>query len=211
MKKMDRFNGRFVFLFALALSSWGVGDRPQTLADDSPKTDNPPAAYFRNLTLQTQDGKEVRFYEDLIKGKIVVINLMYTRCDGILCDQGTKNLVKLQNALGDRLGREVFIYSVTLDPEHDTPAILKEYATKYGVKPGWTFLTGDAKVINELRGKLGLYNSDPKKDADPTQHSGMIRIGNEPFDKWSTTSVLSSPDRILQIIERMKPPTPTQK
>jgi protein SCO1/2 len=117
-----------------------------------------------------------------------------------------KNLVKVQNALGDRLGREVFMYSITLDPEHDTPAVLKDYAKSYRVKPGWTFLTGKAEDITNLRRKLGLFNSNPKVDADRKTHTGMIRIGNVPLDKWSTTSVLSSPDRILQIIERMKPP-----
>src|SRR5262245_60388782 len=122
-----------------------------------------------------------------------------------------KNLVQVQKALGDRLGREVFMYSITLDPEHDTPAVLRKYAKKYGVKPGWTFLTGKAEDINKLRRKLGLFSSDPKVDADRKQHTGMIRIGNEAFKKWSVTSVLCSPDRIMQMIERMKPPTTSKK
>ena len=122
-----------------------------------------------------------------------------------------KNLVQVQKALGDRLGRKVFMYSITLDPEHDTPAVLKDYAKSYGVKPGWTFLTGKAKDIENLRRKLGLFNSDPKVDADRTQHTGMIRIGNEAFNKWSMTSVLCKPERIMEMIERMKPPAPSKK
>jgi len=188
-----------------------VGSRSQALAEDARKAEGPRAEYFPKLTLQTQDGKDVDFYEDLVKGKIVVINFMYTRCTGELCVSGTKNLAKLQDALGDRLGREVFIYSITLDPEHDTPAVLKKYAESYGVRPGWTFLTGKAEEITNLRRKLGLFNSDPKKDAELKEHTGMIRIGNEPLDKWSTTSILSSPDRILQSIERIKPPTAPRK
>jgi protein SCO1/2 len=194
-----------MILLALVLLSWP----PRAFADEPAPPEGPRASYFPSVTFQTQDGKEVDFYQDLIRGKTVVINVMYTLCDGKLCDRGTKNLVKLQNALGDRFGKHVFMYSITLDPEHDTPKVLKEYAQKYGAR--WTFLTGKVEDITNLRRKLGLYNSDPKKDADRTQHSGMIVIGNEPFDKWEKTSVLSSPDRILQIIERMKPPAPPQK
>ena len=75
------------------------------------------------------------------------------------------------------------MYSITLDPEHDTPELLKEYAKTYGVKPGWTFLTGKAEDITNLRRRLGLFNSDAKKDADQTQHSGMIVVGNEALNK----------------------------
>jgi protein SCO1/2 len=214
--RVFRISGRLEFVFALALLSWGVSDRLRSLAGDSPQAKAPRAAYFPKITLRTQDGKEVLFYEDLLKGKIVVINLMYSRCDGQLCGEGTKNLVKLQNALGDHFGREVFMYSITLDPEHDTPDVLKDYAKMYGAR--WTFLTATAedntkKVedITSLRRKLGLFNSDPKVDADRKKHTGMIVIGNVVLDKWNRTSVLSSPDRILQMIERLKPPAPPQK
>jgi protein SCO1/2 len=116
--------------------------------------------------------------------------------------------VQVQRALGDRLGKEVFMYSITLDPKHDTPEVLKAYAKKFGVKPGWTFLTAkDPEDITRVRRKLGLSNKDPKKDAELSQHMGLLVIGNEPFNKWTTTSVLSGPDRILQSIERTKPPS----
>ena len=115
--------------------------------------------------------------------------------------------MQVQKALGDRLGREVFMYSMTLDPEHDTPEVLKAYAEKLGVKPGWAFLTGKAEDITNLRRKLGFSVSDPQRDADRTQHMGLLVIGNETFNKWSTTFVLCSPDRILQMIERVKPPS----
>jgi protein SCO1/2 len=206
MRTMSRFNGWLVLVFALlALLSWGVGERSQALAD------GPQAGYFPDVTLKTQDDKDVRFYEDLIKGKIALINVMYTDCDGTLCKQGMENLVKVQKALGDRLGREVFMYSITLDPAHDTPAVLRKYAKTYGVKPGWTLLTGKAEDIEKLRRKLGMFNSDPKLDADRTQHTGMIRICNEAINKWTTASVLSKPERILELIERVKPPRRSPK
>jgi protein SCO1 len=209
MKQVSRLTCRFLFPCGLAVLSLGFSDRLQALAQDTPTAQNPRAAYFPKCVLTKQDGKELNFYMDLVKGKIVVINFMYTRCDGKLCGEGTKNLVKLQKALGDRLGEEVFMYSITLDPEHDTPEDLKKYAKKYGAE--WPFLTGKPDDIITLRRKLGLSNPDPKKDEDPTQHSGMIVIGNDALDKWSTAPILASPDRILQIIQRMKPPTPLEK
>src|SRR3954447_5853833 len=99
------------------------------------------ANYFPNVTLTTQDGATVHFYDDLIKGKIVAINLIYTTCK-YACPLETARLAQVQSVLGDRMGRDVFFYSITIDPEHDTPAVLKAYAAKYQAGPGWTFLTG---------------------------------------------------------------------
>lgn len=215
MIRMSRITGRLVVLFVLALLIWEAVACPQTFADDAPKAVRSRAAYFPKAALLTQDGKDVSFY-DLIKGKIVVINFMYTRCDGKLCAEGTKNLVKLQKALGARLGREVFMYSITLDPEHDTAEVLKDYAKEHGAR--WTFLTAkgedDKKKVEDitkLRHKLGLFNSKPKEDADRKKHTGMIAIGNVSLDKWERTSILTSPERILQMIERLKPPAPSEE
>jgi len=170
------------------------------------------------VTLKTQDNKTVRFYEDLVKGKIVIINFMYTQCK-TTCEAGTMNLLQVQKALGDDLGRNVFIYSISIDPEHDTPAVLKAYAETHGVKSGWTFLTGNAKDITALRDKLGLTGLSPElrqklglpnkvanQDAVRRQHSGMILIANEPFNRRERVKILSRPDSIVQVIEGMKPP-----
>ena len=159
---------RLPFIFVLLC--WGIGDRPQALAED------PRASRFPKVTLQSaenaasdseavaaaSDSNDVDFYNEFVKGKTVLINFFYTKCDGKLCDQATRNLVQVQKLLGDRLGREVFIYSITLDPEHDTPEVLQAYAEEYGAKPGWEFLRGDPKEIAALREKLGLANPDPE-------------------------------------------------
>jgi protein SCO1/2 len=146
--------------------------------------------HFPNLLLTTQDGKKVRFYDDLIKDKIVVINFMYVRCNGV-CPGITANLVRLQKLLGDRLGRDVFMYSFTLKPEEDTPEVLKAYAEAYHVKKGWTFLTGAPADMEVLRRKLGFTDPDPKLDADKSNHIGNIRYGNERLQLWGSCPGLS--------------------
>src|SRR5689334_721484 len=98
------------------------------------------ADYFTNVELTTHEGRTVRFYDDLLKGKIVAIDLIYTTCQ-YACPLETARLAQVQRLLGDRMGRDVFFYSITIDPEHDTPAVLAEYAAKYRAGPGWLFLT----------------------------------------------------------------------
>jgi protein SCO1/2 len=140
--------------------------------------------YFPNVELLTQDGRRVKFYDDLIKDKIVLLNFFYAKCDGI-CPGTTANLVRVKKLLGDHVGRDVFMYSITLKPEYDTPAVLKRYAEAYHAGPGWTFLTGAPKDIELLRRKLGYTNPDPVLDADKSQHIGMLRYGNEPRQLWA--------------------------
>jgi protein SCO1/2 len=96
---------------------------------------------FPNVKLQNQDGQEVRFYDDLIKDKIVTINFFYAKCEGI-CPTVTANLAKAQKILGDRVGKDIFMISISLKPEHDTRAVLKEYADMFKARPGWSFLSG---------------------------------------------------------------------
>jgi protein SCO1 len=109
------------------------------------------AGYFPDVSVVTQDGKTLRFYDDLIKGRIVVVNFIYTGCDEP-CPIETARLAEVKDRLGDAVGREIFFISITVDPEHDTPAMLKAYADAFEANaPGWQFLTGrpaDIKAIN---------------------------------------------------------------
>ena len=146
--------------------------------------------HFPNVPLITHEGKKVRFYDDLIKDKIVVINFMYVKCDGV-CPGITANLVKLQNLLGSRLGRDIFMYSFTLKPEQDSPEVLRNYAKAYRARKGWTFLTGTPEDMELLRRKLGFTDPDPKLDADKSNHIGNIRYGNEPLQRWGSFPGLS--------------------
>ena len=157
---------------------------------------------FPNVKLLTQDGKEVRFYDDLIRNKIVTINFFYAKCEGI-CPTVTANLAKAQKILGDRVGREIFMTSISLKPQHDTPAVLKEYADMFKAKPGWSFLTGKPDDIELLRRSLGFTNLDPRLDKDTSQHIGNVRIGNEPLMLWAACPGMSRPEFIAKSITWM--------
>jgi protein SCO1/2 len=161
-------------------------------------------AWFTNVVLQTHEGKTVRFYDDLLKGKGAIINFMFTRCDGI-CPGMTQNLTYVQELLGPRVGRDIFMYSITIDPEHDTPERLAQYASPFDIGPGWLFLTGAKPDIELLRARLGFVDSNPAQDADPDQHTGTVRIGNEPLHRWIMAPGLAKPEAIVRAVDRVIP------
>lgn len=154
--------------------------------------------YFPDVDVFTHEGKKVSFYKDLIKDKIVTINFMYTHCDEI-CPLVTANLVKVQKLLGHRVGKDVFMYSFSLQGQ-DTPETLRAYRKEYGIKPGWTFLTGDSGTLELLRRKLGFTYPDPKVDADKTQHIGNVRFGSEPLIMWEVMPGMGHPEYLVQLI-----------
>jgi protein SCO1/2 len=193
---MTNINRRSVMTLLGALPFAGVlvtrtaaQDSKQVRANTSAR-DQIRKRHFPNVVLTTHEGKRVRFYDDLIKDKIVVINFMYVKCDGI-CSGITANLVRLQKLLGSRLGRDIFMYSFTLKPEQDSPEVLRKYAKAYHVKKGWTFLTGAPEDMELLRRKLGFTDPDPKLDADKANHIGNVRYGNEPLQLWGSCPGLS--------------------
>jgi protein SCO1/2 len=124
---------------------------------------------------------------------------MYAKCQGI-CPTMTANLVRVQKILHDRIGHDIFMYSITLKPEEDTPQVLKEYADMHGAGPGWLFLTGRLDDIELLRRSLGFTSIDPDEDADKSSHIGMLRIGNEPMLRWSACPVQAHTEWIVTSI-----------
>ena len=165
----------------------------------SPSNSQDGAAYFTNAPLLTHEGRAVRFYDELLKDKLVVINMMYTVCSGI-CPANTAALKALQQALGRRVGRDIFMYSLTLRPQMDTPAALRDYMRQYQVQPGWTFLTGAPADLDRIRRRLGFYDSDPVADADLSRHTGMLRIGNLRARRWSMAPTLASTRQLVSAI-----------
>ena len=154
------------------------------------------ANYFPNVPLVTHHGKTVRFYDDLIKDKVVVINFIFTSCKDV-CPAETARLRQVQRELGDRVGRDVFIYSISIDPETDTPAVLKRYAQKFKVGAGWLFLTGKAEDIQLLQEKLGLFIADLP---DPEDHNVNLIVGNEATGRWMKRSPYDDPKILAEVI-----------
>jgi protein SCO1 len=157
---------------------------------------NRVAEPFPNVTLRTQDNRQVRFYDDVVKGKVVVINFIFTTCTE-LCPLTTAKLANLQQALGEHAGRDVFLVSLSVDPEHDTPAVLKRYADRFHAGAGWTFLTGKAADIELIQRRLGAYPTDG------TPHTGMAVYGNEASGAWSSTPIIRNGAGMARIVLRL--------
>lgn len=192
-------------LLALVLLPGVCASQTQTWVVKTPR-ERLAERSFPNVTLTTHDGRKVKFYDDLLKDKIVIINFMYIRCQGT-CPGTTANLVKVQKLLGDRVGKDIFMYSITLKPEEDSARDLAAYANAYKVGPGWKFLTGDPKDIELLRQKLGFIDRDPVRDANKSNHIGMLRWGNEPQTLWAGCPALLPPAKIVKEIRLVDWPT----
>jgi protein SCO1/2 len=171
--------------------------RPRKMFQDGP-------AWFTNVPVVTHEGQTVRFYDDLMKDKIVLINFFFTDCDAI-CPLMTQNLSHVQDLLAPRFGQSIFMVSITLQPRRDTPQMIKHYAETYGAGPGWTFVTGEPDNIELLRHRLGFVDSDPVLDSDLEQHIGMVRVANEPMHRWTMTPALVAPEAIVRTVKRVIP------
>jgi protein SCO1/2 len=153
--------------------------------------------FFPDVTLVTHDGKQVRLYEDLIENRCVMLNFMYARCEGI-CSPVTANLRRAQQLMRDRVGRDIFMYSFTLKPDEDSPEVLRDYVKDRKLGPGWTFLTGKPEDLELVRRKLGFTDPDPTRDADKTNHTGMVRYGNEGLMLWAAFPGMQTPEAIAK-------------
>ena len=144
--------------------------------------------YFPNVPLITHEGKTVHFFDDLIKDKIVAINFIYTHC-AETCPLETAQLARVQQLLGDRLGKDIYFYSITIDPGNDSPEKLKKYKEKFKAK--WTFLTGNEADIIKLRKKLGLYIEEIQDGSN--NHNVSLIIGNQATGRWMKRSPFENP------------------
>lgn len=185
-------------IMALSISILGM------LASDAAWAGVRGKNYFPNLPLVTQDGKTVMLWDDLIKDKIVVFNFFYASCQDI-CPLMTARMTRVAEALGDRLGRDIFMYSITLEPETDTPEVLKKYAEAYNVKPGWLLLTGKLEDINRIRYKLG------ERSRSLDEHRNDVVLGNGTTLEWARSSVFQDLERLVEEINNMDPVWRAQK
>ncbi len=176
------------------------------MADKSRPAASLGPRYYSNGVFRTHENKPVRFYDDLIKGKISIINFMYASCE-TFCPKSIACLTKLQDLLGDRLGRDMFMYSFTLKPDEDTPAKLAAYAKRNHARPGWLFLTGSEYDLTSVRFKL-FRLEDPLVDFSVSIHASMLRIINDTNSQW-TSWVLPDPPRLIRdVISWVEPTKP---
>src|SRR5215216_393935 len=154
--------------------------------------------YLPNLPVVTHEGKTLRFYDDLIKGKIVVINFIYTSCQDI-CPIATARLAQVEEKLGEKVGRDLFFISMTVDPEHDTPERLNEYAKAFGTGPGWLFVTGKPEDIRAINYKLG------ERSSKLSEHRNEIVLGNDPDGQWQRDNLFGDLDRLVMTIHGFHP------
>jgi cytochrome oxidase Cu insertion factor (SCO1/SenC/PrrC family) len=148
------------------------------------------------VSLLNQEGQDVRFYSDLVKGKVVAINFVFTTCTTICPPMGA-NFASLQRLLRDRGGREVHLISVSVDPAVDTPARLKNWASRFGAGPGWTLVTGPKPDVDGLLKALKVFTPD-KNDHSPT-----VLVGDEVRGVWTRVWGLARPAEMAKAIERV--------
>lgn len=180
-------------------SGSGVGPEPKPGSQESPRSasespTSPAQLYFTDVVLLNQDGQPMRFYTDLLQEKVVVIQVFFTRCTGS-CPVLGKSFAAIQEWLGDRLGKEVHLLSISVDPEADAPARLKEYAKRFGARPGWYFLGGPKENVELALHKLG------QRVEDPAAHSNIFIVGNEATGLWKKVFGLADVQELIRIVE----------
>ena len=183
------------FLF-LAFGFTAQAQAPVQAPAQAPAKPDESAArkYFTDVILVNQNGEKMRFYSDLLEGKTVIIDSFFATCQGS-CLPMNRNLQKVQEALGDRLGKDVNIISISVDPTVDTPPMLKAYAKKLDAKPGWYFLTGDKESVDFALKKLGQFVDD-KQD-----HLNIFIIGNDRTGLWKKAFGLAKSEEIVKVVE----------
>jgi cytochrome oxidase Cu insertion factor (SCO1/SenC/PrrC family) len=158
-------------------------------------TENNDLASLRipDVPIYDQNGRRFSFYTDLVKGKTVAINFIFTTCTTI-CPPMTATFRRVQQQLGERAGRDVYLISVSVDPVTDVPERLHDFAAKFNAGPGWTFVTGSKADIDSLLQALGAAVPD-KND-----HTPMILVGNDTTGYWTRAFGLSPPTTLVELI-----------
>ena len=186
----------FALAAALLLAASPVSAADVKPTDLSARLATAGLNYFTDLELVDQNGTKVRFYSDLLAGKIVVINSFFATCNGS-CPVMSATFKKISATLGDRVGRDVHLISITVDPETDTPEQLRKFAKAANASPGWHFVTGDKKNVSEALRKLGLLTNSKET------HTAVVLIGNEPKGVWKKAFGLAAADEVVQLVKEV--------
>lgn len=186
------------WLWVMLLLAWGAAP---SLAADAPGSDDDAKSKavtvrLEDMELLDQDGNRVRFRTDVVKDRIVVIDVVYTTCP-LVCPILSAIFSDLQDALGSRLGTEVYLLSVSVDPRTDVPARLKEFAARFEAKPGWLFLTGEKGKVDAVLKGLGAYA------ADFTEHPTMVLVGDGRGAGWTRFFGFPTTAQVLGAIDEL--------
>jgi protein SCO1/2 len=200
--RMD--NSRRVFL-AGAAALLGCQKRSAPAAENGPAFAEAliggSRRQFPNPVLTAHDGRPVRFYDEFVRGRFVLVNFAYTRCEG-KCPRGLSVLLSMRNLLEPRMGCAPALVTLTLDPEHDRPEALARYVASRGAPAGWTCLTGAAADLDRLRRFLGFTDPDPRVDADRTQHGSLVAMGDDPRGRWQVASTQAGAEALAKLALR---------
>lgn len=150
-----------------------------------------------DVAVLDQDGKPLHFYTDLIKGKTVAINFIFTNCTTI-CPPLAATFARLQKEMGDKVGKDVHLISISVDPVTDTPERLKAWGAKFKAGPGWTFVTGDKQEMDKLLNALGAAVS--KRE----DHTPALIIGNDAKGVWTRTYGLAKISQIMGVLQNVR-------
>jgi protein SCO1/2 len=176
----------------LAGLPWAVFPETGGKAAKEEKVDSRPVQVtLHDLPLLDQDGKTVRFRTDVVGDRVVVIDTFFTTCT-LICPILGAIFADLQDQLGDRLGRDVRLISISVDPLTDIPPRLKAYAGQWEARPGWLFLTGDKKVVDHVLEGLGLYS------ADFADHPSAFLVGDGKTGEWTRFNGFATPEQLME-------------
>lgn len=198
----------------------GHGATPAAPADPAkaatpltkPTAARDPVAYFTEREFLTQDGRKVRFYSDVLKGKLVVMNTIFTSCKDA-CPLITEQMTKVREALGPSFGKDVHFVSISTDPDRDTPQAMKKFARKHKADiPGWTWLTGSKEDITHILKKLGQWSENIESHSTVlvawnfNTDKGRKMLPNAPPEAIATQLKLLAGDDGLPLPGRLTPP-----
>lgn len=159
---------------------------------------------FSDRRLLTQRGDEVAFYSDVLRGKIVLLHLIFTQCADA-CPSQTATVAQVQKLLAPRVGSEFALVSITVDPERDTPQVLRDYAAKFDAKDGWLFLTGSKRDVDDVLRRLGRLA--PTREA----HTSLFMLGNVDAGQWLNVHPLAAPEEIARRMRSLAEAAPAPR
>lgn len=193
MRARTGLQARTLFLLSLLLLAPAAAPDAAAAPSERPAREVAAArGYFTDTELIDQDGRVQRFYSDLLEGKVVVIDSVFTTCT-LVCPVLGQKMRALQDAAGDRLGDDVNLISISVDPETDTPARLHAFGEQFGARDGWYFLTGSRENVERVLAKLGFAVEDRES------HSTILLMGNERTGMWKKTNGLSPGGELVEL------------